>query len=182
MLELRRKLFHLSSLSLLAFSVKYLPLTLSCFLLLSSSLFLYLITKKHPLLYRPLESLVWLFEREKNRERPAVQAFWASAGGLLSCLIFGKEAFNGLLVLAVGDAFSGLTRYLPSRHSLPYNPQKSWEGSFFFFLFSSLALLPFEGEKAFLLALVGALTESLPLPPDDNFTVPLAVSFAGWLL
>ncbi|NPB06853.1 MAG: phosphatidate cytidylyltransferase [Aquificae bacterium] len=178
-LELRRKLFHFTSILGCAFLIKLYPL-LACLALALSSLFLFLIVRKVEPVYEPLKRLVLFLERPKNYDRPGVQALWACLGLFTACLLFSADAFYGALVLAVGDAAAWLVGSHLGRLRVR---DKSLEGSLAFFLASFLALLPFTGgTEALAVSLAGALAELLLPYPDDNFTVPVAASAVGWLV
>lgn len=126
--------------------------------------------------------MVYFLEREKNYQRPSIQALWANLGIFLSLLLFGREcAMVSTLVLAVGDAFASMV-------GIRYGRRKIWngrtlEGSIAFFFSSFFAILPLIGFwKALLVASASALSEVLPIRLDDNFTVPLVSAFVCGLL
>lgn len=113
------------------------------------------------------------FERDTARF-PGYGSAWYIVGALIVVLFLKTptEAMAGILVLGVGDAASTLAG-MTGRHSLPYNRKKTLEGSMAFFLVSLPAYF-FIGWLAIPLALLGAIVESLPLPYDDNITIPVA--------
>ncbi len=80
----------------------------------------------------------------------------------------------GVVVLAIGDAFSGLI-------GLRLGKRKVWgksvEGSLAFFFSTFVVLAPFIGTwKAFLISFISSLVELFSSRLDDNFTVPLTAS------
>jgi len=174
-LEFRRKLFHILGgllwLVPLFYLQKSLLLIFSLFVLALNLVFvLRLAEDKIKLIYK----LIYLFEREKNLERPTIQGLWFNLGVFLSFLLFTKEcATVGIVLTAVGDGFAGLIGYHFGRIRIG---QKSLEGFFAFFVSSSLALWPFVGAFALLIAFVGAVVEILPKNIDDNFLLPLVGS------
>lgn len=89
-------------------------------------------------------------------------------------------------ILAFGDGFSNILGRRFGHRKLPWNPQKSWVGSFSFFISGSfiafllitwlnvhIPILPFNHrlQLAIIPAFLCAIVESLPWKLDDNFTV-----------
>lgn len=181
-LESRRKIFHLLAISLWLIPLKFFPtwlIILSFLLVIILNLLLVnrIGIKFFPTLYR----MVLYFEREKNLQKPGIQALWANLGIALSFLLFGKEcAVVGVLLLAIGDAFAGFVGAKIGRLRLG---EKTLEGSMAFFFSTLCALYFFLGfERALVVSLVGATVELLPLKLDDNFTLPIAGSFMCFAL
>jgi dolichol kinase len=103
----------------------------------------------------------------------------------MTAAIWGVLAFGDGMATIVGRAIGG--------PRLPWNNRKGWYGSLSFVLFGTLgaaALIAWTRGVPFLptlplaasLAIVCAVVESLPLPLDDNITVPLAGAIALPLL
>jgi dolichol kinase len=132
--------------------------------------------------YKMLGSKLWFadwfiqkFDRDETRF-PGYGSAWFVLGALMLTAFLHNtdEIAAGLFVLGFGDAIStlvGLRTHNP--HKFSFNKSKSIEGSFAFFLVSLLAFV-FIGWKAILLALVATVVEALPLPYDDNITIPIA--------
>ena len=92
------------------------------------------------------------------------------------------------VTLSIGDALATSVGQRMSSPRLPWNANKSILGSFAFLCgtsvavsglllywdFTPMAALRWGG----LAAIVGTLTESLPLPWDDNWTVPIVTALA----
>lgn len=89
-------------------------------------------------------------------------------------------------ILAFGDGMASVVGMTLGRRKLPWNPAKSWAGSFAYWLFGTAAAgtlllwtapgrydLAFAWTAAALAALLAAALESLPQGLDDNFGVPL---------
>lgn len=180
MLELRRKLFHMGSLLVLVIPILYFPFWLNFILFFSGIILNLLLTLKNEKVYNFFRPFIDLFEREENLKRPGIQAFYALLGIFISYLLFGTKAAYGIVVLAVGDGFSGLVGYYFGKRKLFYNRKKTLEGSIAFFLSSFFALLLItDVYKAFLISLVSAFIESLKLPFDDNLLIPIVASLLG---
>ncbi|WP_448584741.1 diacylglycerol/polyprenol kinase family protein [Thermocrinis sp.] len=173
--EFRRKVFHIFGGLLWLIPLFYLPKSLllifSLFVIVLNLTFVLKIAEDK---IKPIYKLIYLFERERNLERPAIQALWLNLGVFLSFLFFTKEcATVGIVLTAVGDGFAGLIGYHFGKIKIG---EKSLEGFLAFFVSSSLALLPFLGAFSFFVAFVGALVEILPKKIDDNFLLPLVGS------
>jgi len=127
-------------------------------------------------------------ERERDQEFPGRGALRFFTGALLTLLLFRNlpDIFTaGIVVLALGDSASTLGGVNFGRNKLPYNRDKSIEGSVTGFAAAFIGLLvltPFSIFVSAGAALIGMVTESLPLGFDDNLTVPLATSVTAWIL
>ncbi len=105
--------------------------------------------------------------------------------GILLLLTFARPLEFGLgivLLHAAGDAFATMVG-LRFHNPLPWNNRKSWTGLAAFVVFGVIAgqfFIPLH--KAILYSIVLGIVESLPLPIDDNVSVPMAAlifSFGG---
>ncbi|MBI5223424.1 hypothetical protein HY990_03305 [Candidatus Micrarchaeota archaeon] len=132
------------------------------------------------------KSIFWVEWFESQFERPDVLfPGWGSAcyaAGILICATFltsVPQIAAVITVLALGDSLSTLIgRYGGfGKIRLFYNPKKSLLGSAAFF-FASLASYFFLGDIYLTLALslVCTIVESLPIPFDDNITIPIAAT------
>mgnify|MGYP005841653353 CR=1 FL=1 len=84
-------------------------------------------------------------------------------------------AIAGLLTLAVGDSFAALIGIAFGKHQL-YR-KKTWEGTFAFWLFSTVAIVWIPGIPLWAAALgsaAAALVELFLNAIDDNIFIPLA--------
>lgn len=116
-------------------------------------------------------------------------------------LIFWKDSLVGivaLMLLCGGDGLADIVGRRISSPALPWSKTKTWAGSLAMFvgglLLSGLVLAVYDGIGVFpgavgrlwpaitLIALLGAVVESLPLRDLDNLTVPLAAVLAGLFL
>ena len=76
-----------------------------------------------------------------------------------------------IFILTIGDGFSTIIG-CKGRIRLPYNKKKTFEGSTAFLL-SSLPAYYFVGPAIIPLALIATIVESMPIPVDDNLTIPI---------
>jgi dolichol kinase len=112
-------------------------------------------------------------------ERKIAQSpFLMGTGVLITVLIFPlMPAAAGLMQLAFADMAAALVGILWGRHKLPHSPQKSWEGTAAFFVMALVLMgLFYPIPVSILLALVGAVIESLPYKDWDNLFIPVGVA------
>jgi uncharacterized protein (TIGR00297 family) len=96
-------------------------------------------------------------------------------------------------VLAFGDGMASIVGMSMGRAKLPWNPRKSWAGTFGYWAFGSAAAAvlllwtaPGRYDVSFAVAIAAgatafaALLESLPQGLDDNLGVPLVTGIALW--
>ncbi len=87
------------------------------------------------------------------------------------------------LVLIIGDGMAGIFGVIYGKTKLPWNPDKTLEGSIAGFIGAAIAvsfILPLN--YAFLAAFAGIVTETIGWKLNDNLTIPLGVGLALWLL
>jgi HAD superfamily phosphoserine phosphatase-like hydrolase len=97
-------------------------------------------------------------------------------GIAISLLIFPAPiCYVAITILTLGDGFAHIFGMKLGRTPLLFNKGKNIEGTIFGFLFSFLAALIFvDPIRALIGAAVGMIVEGLPLPVNDNLTMPLA--------
>jgi dolichol kinase len=103
-----------------------------------------------------------------------------AVGILVALLAFpGPVGAASIAIFALGDSTASIFgRYL-ARTSLPFNKDKSLEGSVAGFFFAFLGGLVFVSPLlAALGAAIAALVECLPLPINDNLLIPLCTGLA----
>jgi len=113
--------------------------------------------------------------RSEFQEFVTSPVFYA-AGITLALLAFpGPIAGASIAVLTFGDGFASILGRRYGRRKIPFNKNKAIEGTmgglFFAFLGALLFVDPF---RALVAATVGMLAEVVPLPLNDNLTIPLA--------
>lgn len=104
-------------------------------------------------------------------------------GILISLLIFPQPiGFAAIAVLTLGDGASNIAGSLGHKR-LPFNSKKTLEGTISGFLLGFLGAVIFVSPLSALVgAAVGALLEALPLPINDNLTVPVSSALAMSIL
>jgi len=94
-----------------------------------------------------------------------------------------KITLVALINLTFGDGIAGLTRERLGEDARSFGALKGWWGSLAGTVASSLLALVLTGKVSSLIPVaVGMLVERLPLPVDDNLTVPLSTALSAWLL
>ena len=98
-----------------------------------------------------------------------------SLGIALPLLIFPTNiAYSTIAILTLGDGLAAITGKISNMATYPFNKAKHIEGTLvglpFAFIGASLFLNP---TKALLGAVIGMIIECLPLPINDNLTIPL---------
>lgn len=98
-----------------------------------------------------------------------------AVGVMLSLLLFPTPAsYASVAVLTLGDGFARISGRMIGRTVLPFNKGKMVEGSIFGFLFAFFGAMVFvDPIKALTAAATGMIVESLPLPVNDNLTIPM---------
>jgi len=185
-LELRRKLFHLTLGSAIAFAVYLLKPIYGNFVLIplvSGIVVMFVIPRALPDL-RVSNHLLYHFERQKDIENfPYKGAIHYGAGVFFPILLLDvKTACAIIMVLSVGDAFSTLIGKFHGKMRIHQFAHKSVEGTIAFVVSSFVAALIFVNlGTAVMFALIGAAVELLS-PWDDNFTVPVALTTVAIVL
>jgi len=105
-------------------------------------------------------------------------------GILLTLLLFPAPVNSAIIaIFTLGDSTASLFGGLISKTPLPFNKGKTVEGSLFGFFFAFLAGAVFVSPALALIGAAVAMTvESLPLPLNDNITMPLCTGLALLLL
>lgn len=126
-----------------------------------------------------LPLLYWLVDRlerpQAKHSFPAHGAIYYLLGLILSLLLFTTHiALACILAMSLGDAASTIIGKQYGAHRIPYNPHKSLEGSTACLIFAGLgAATQLSPPLSVVAGLASTLIESLPLPVDDNITIPL---------
>ncbi len=95
---------------------------------------------------------------------------------LISFFIDEKFCFAAIAILAAGDGFAGVIGRRYGRHRLPFNKDKSWEGSLSGFIAASLTGFYYAGPIAILGGAFGMMAGAAN--KHDNIAVPYAALIA----
>jgi dolichol kinase len=126
---------------------------------------------------------LFLFHMERRVVVPGTGALMFVVGAILA-LAFSSQVQHAVAVLmmfALGDGASTIVG-LRGTHQIFYNRRKTWEGTVTFFVAAACGGFPLLGFGGLPLAALLALTESLPLPVDDNIAIPTAGAIASYFL
>ena len=123
-----------------------------------------------------LSSITWNAANKTELYEFAASPIHFALGIAISLLIFPAPIrYVAITTLTLGDGCAHLFGMKLGRTPLPFNKGKNLEGTIFGFLFAFLGAMIFvDPAKALVAAAVGMLVESLPLPLNDNLTMPLA--------
>jgi HAD superfamily phosphoserine phosphatase-like hydrolase len=122
-----------------------------------------------------LSSITWKAANKPELYEIATAPISFALGIAISLLIFPTPiCYVAITILTLGDGFAHIFGMKLGRTSLPFNKGKNLEGTIFGFLFAFLATLIFvDPIRALIGSAVGMLIEGLPLPVNDNLTMPL---------
>ena len=119
----------------------------------------------------------WFFPllREGEKKQNLTGATHLFLSVTVSFLIFEKHiAIPAVLILTVADAMAAIIGKVYGKHQIL---NKSWEGSITFFLISLVILFLFFPDRNLWIlpvALVITITELLPLPFSDNYSITIS--------
>ena len=175
-----RRLFHLVGCLVLAILALVISRDLFLWLLLSLAtafLLVDVIRLTWPVVNRLFVQLFSCLMRQQETTGLNASTY-VLVGSLLTLLLFDRDiAVAGLIFLGAGDAIAGMVGERWGRHKLL---NKSLEGTAAFFIFSLVVGLIFKYVALdislgvlLLGALSAAIVELLPLPVNDNLTIPL---------
>lgn len=189
MIEFRRKVFHIVIGLLIAALVYFDILNFAGLFVLCFFSFVFLFLARSVTALK--KALLLTVERRENERAPGVGAVFFLLGCFFAVLIFEKNiAVASILILALGDGFSGLIIWNGKYRLL--KPSKSVFGLAFAVVISTLAAQWFVGWiAAFLASSMVLLVESMVrnvwvFKVDDNLYVPVlagaVMSFFLWLI
>jgi HAD superfamily phosphoserine phosphatase-like hydrolase len=123
-----------------------------------------------------LSSITWNAANKTELYEFAAAPIHFALGIAISLLIFPAPIrYVAITTLTLGDGCAHLFGMKLGRTPLPFNKGKNLEGTIFGFLFAFLGAMIFvDPVRALIAAAVGMLVEALPLPLNDNLTMPLA--------
>jgi len=123
-----------------------------------------------------LSSITWNAANKTELYEFATSPIHFALGIIISLLIFPAPIrYVAITTLTLGDGCAHIFGMKFGRTRLPFNKGKNLEGTLFGFLFAFLGAMIFvDPVRALIAAAVGMLVEALPLPVNDNLTMPLA--------
>jgi len=181
-LETRRQLIHLSG-ALIALGISRVGWSIGVAVLTIALISTFVVSKLYKVGVKlpVFAKVIDLAERPGVvLENPAAGTLSFFLGSLVTLLVFSFDfyvACASIMILGAGDSISTLFGKRFGRRRIPYNPEKSVEGSLagtFAAVAGASILVP--AEIAVIGGIGGMFAESLPAGIDDNLLVPL---FAG---
>jgi dolichol kinase len=170
--ELLRQLIHASGVFIVVLSY-LIPVNALIIICLALLVFLVLIFRWDRYTYIPLFSPILRYCKRSDDEMGSIYFFM---GIIITLLLFQSNlavANAAILILLFGDSTSTLVGKRWGKVRLPFQEDKTLEGTLAFLLVGFLAsLTQLTVLPAFSGALSGALTEAYS-PIDDNLTIPL---------
>ena len=121
----------------------------------------------------------WLRNVGREGEIPGEGALYNALGILFALSVLRNDsaaAISVILILALGDGFATYigTRY--GRHKLPWNRNKTFEGTIGFAAGAICALFTMPVTATIFVVMLATIIESLPLRLNDNITLPIVSS------
>lgn len=147
---------------------------------------LYLASEYLRLSGRSLPFFSWLtrLAASKDEQRGVVVApIWFGLGSLTTITLFPfKHALIGILTLSIGDPVASLVGLsVENRHPYPFNESKSMEGTLAGLIVAVLACAFFTDPITSIIGCTtGMIVEALPIPINDNLTIPIISSLASY--
>lgn len=185
-LELKRQTIHFGGI-FFSFLSLYFPtryIGVLCFVWVFLLIYLAIKIKHSPnegFIVKITHGILTKFERKDAFPFEGVMMFLTGIG--LVSLIFPKQAAVAIAVLSVGDSISTIFGIHYGSHKLHFNKTKSYEGliaGFVFAVFFSSYFTDFN--TAMLASAVGMIVEALPIPVNDNISMPLSVGALLYIL
>lgn len=121
-------------------------------------------------------TITWTAARKSEFYEFATAPILFAMGIVFSLTFFSEPvSYASVAILTLGDSFASIFGKKFGRTVFPFNKGQHVEGTVFGFLFAFIGALFFVSPvKAFIGAATGMLVGCLPLPADDNLTIPIA--------
>ncbi len=118
-----------------------------------------------------------MMEYEREYTKFGEGAIFLALGTLMVIGFLSNSAYIVTILIAIfiADSLATIAGVNFSSPKLPYNNGKSILGLVVYFIAVSAIGYFFVGKVVFVIALLGAIVESLPIKVDDNFSVPLVL-------
>jgi dolichol kinase len=121
----------------------------------------------------------WLRNVGREGEIPGEGALYNALGILFALSLLRNDsaaAISVILILALGDGFATYVGTSYGRHKLPWNKNKTFEGTIGFAAGASCALFAMPIPETIFVVVLATIIESLPLKVNDNLTLPVVSS------
>jgi dolichol kinase len=131
-----------------------------------------------------LSSITWRAANKTELYEFATSPIYFALGIAISLLVFPAPIpYVAITTLTLGDGCAHVFGRKFGKTPLPVNKGKNLEGTIVGFLFAFLGAMIFvDPTRALIVAAVGMLVEALPLPLNDNLTIPLASGLTLFLI
>ena len=178
-----RKAIHISGFLIPIFYVQFLGVFL-VFTMLGLATILYLaseIARKYGIDFPLFSSVTRKAAKSAFEINHFVTAPIAFTIGLMISLLFFPPpiAYTSIAVLTLGDGFASIFGRILGKTPIPFNRNKTLEGTICGLAFAFLGSLLFvDPLRALVAVCVGMLAESLPLEIDDNLVIPFSIGMA----
>lgn len=127
----------------------------------------------------------WVKNFGREGENPGEGALYNSLGILFAISMLRNNplaAISVILILALGDGLATFVGTSYGRHKLPWNENKSWEGTIGFLCGAICAWFVLPIPETVLIVVSAAIIESLPLRVNDNMILPSATSLLYYFI
>jgi len=180
--ELIRQMIHISSFLVTLVSKYFLGIHIAVSLIFAVTM-LYIASefaRVQGAKFSIVSAITWKAARKPELYEFATAPILFALGIMVSLVLFPEPVnYASVAILTFGDGFATIFGKKFGKTVVPFNKGKRLEGSVFGFAFAFLGALIFlNPEKALIGAVVGMLIEVLPLPIDDNLTIPLVTGLA----
>jgi HAD superfamily phosphoserine phosphatase-like hydrolase len=122
-----------------------------------------------------VSAITWKTALKPELYEFATAPIFFALGIMFSLVLFHEPAnYASVVILTFGDGFATIFGKKFGKTVVPFNKGKRLEGSIFGFAFAFLGALIFVNPMTALIgAAIGMIIEVLPLPINDNLTIPL---------
>jgi dolichol kinase len=127
----------------------------------------------------------WVRNVGREGENPGEGALYNALGILFAISMLRTDslaAISVILILALGDGLATFAGTSYGRHKLPWNENKTFEGTIGFLCGAICAWVVLPIPETVLIAISAAIIESLPLRVNDNIILPSATSLLYYLV
>ena len=127
----------------------------------------------------------WIKNVGREGENPGEGALYNALGILFAIGILRSDvaaAISVILILALGDGLATFVGTKYGKHKLPWNRNKSLEGTIGFVAGAMCALFIMPVPATIFIAVLAAFIESLPIKVNDNIALPVVTSLLCYFL